>query len=142
MNDKGAEYYASEFTDAQIHTRAGEAKDSFIGWTRFCLGDFQCTVVTDGPLRMGPPEGTLPKADPKEIAELLTAAFLPTDSMTLNQNLLIVNTSERATLSKCENRNQCHGLRLLDGSNAHPRSSYSAEEGLLQRGTLQPLTLP
>jgi hypothetical protein len=30
-------------------------KDSLIGWTRFRHGDFQCTVVTDGPLKIGPP---------------------------------------------------------------------------------------
>jgi len=73
-------------------------KDSFIGWTRFRHGDFQCTVVTDGPLKMGPPASAFPKADPKEITELLSTAFLPTDSMTLNQNLLIVNTGESLVL--------------------------------------------
>jgi glyoxylase-like metal-dependent hydrolase (beta-lactamase superfamily II) len=98
MNDKEAEYYASAFTHAQIDTLAGETKDSFIGWTRFRHGDFQCTVVTDGPLRMGPPADAFPKADQKEIAELLTAAFLPAESITLNQNLLIVNTGESLVL--------------------------------------------
>jgi len=73
-------------------------KDSFIGWTRFRHGDFQCTVVTDGPLKMGPTASAFPKADPKEITELLSTAFLPTDSMTLNQNLLIVNTGESLVL--------------------------------------------
>ena len=73
-------------------------KDSFIGWTRFRHGDFQCTVVTDGPLKMGPPASAFPKADPKEITELLTGAFLPTDTMTLHQNLLIVNTGESLVL--------------------------------------------
>ena len=72
--------------------------DSFVGWTRFRHGDFQCTVVTDGPLKMGPPANAFAKADPKEITELLKRAFLPTDSMTLNQNLLIVNTGEGLVL--------------------------------------------
>jgi hypothetical protein len=39
-------------------------KDPFIGWTRFQHGDFQCTVVTDGPLKIGPPANGFPKADP------------------------------------------------------------------------------
>jgi glyoxylase-like metal-dependent hydrolase (beta-lactamase superfamily II) len=73
-------------------------KDSFVGWTRFRHGDFQCTVVTDGPLKMGPPANAFPKADPKEITELLTGASLPADTMTLNQNLLIVNTAEGLVL--------------------------------------------
>jgi len=73
-------------------------KGSFIGWTRFQHGDFQCTVVTDGPLKIGPPANGFPKADPNEIKALLTAAFLPTDSTTLNQNLLIVNTGESLVL--------------------------------------------
>jgi len=170
-------------------------KDSFVGWTRFRHGDFQCTVVTDGPLKMGPPANAFPKADPKEITELLTGAFLPADTMTLNQNLLIVNTGEGlvlfdtgcgvnqsfgkssfgpdigraiwnmraaginpedidlvaithahpdhcwgSALPECENRNQRHGLRLLDGFITHSRSS--AHEGLLRRRTLQSLGLP
>src|SRR5258708_25748642 len=47
---------------------------------------------------MGPPANAIPNADPKEITELLRRAFLPTDSMTLNQNLLIVNTGEGLVL--------------------------------------------
>src|SRR5258708_14573289 len=177
-------------------------KDSFVGWTRFRHGDFQCTVVTDGPLRMGPVASASQKADPKEITELLTGAFLPADTMTLNQNLLIVNTAEglvlfdtgcgvnqsfgkssfgpdigraiwnmraaginpedidlvaithahpgpllgiggrrrESALPQCENRNQRHGLRLLDGFITHPRTS--AHEGVLRRRTLQSLALP
>jgi len=49
-------------------------------------------VVTDGPMNMGSPANGFPKADPREITELLAGASLPAYSMTLNQNLLIVNT--------------------------------------------------
>jgi glyoxylase-like metal-dependent hydrolase (beta-lactamase superfamily II) len=73
-------------------------KNTFGGWARFYHGEFQCTVVTDGPLNMGNPTNSFPKADPKEITELLYGAFLPTDGMTLNQNLLIVNTGEALIL--------------------------------------------
>jgi len=38
---------------------------------------FQCTVVTDGPMNMGSPANGFPKADPKDITELLVGAFLP-----------------------------------------------------------------
>ena len=46
-------------------------------------------------------------------------------------------TTTEIGLPQCEDRNQCHGLRLLDGSIAHPRSS--AHGGLLQGRTLQSL---
>jgi glyoxylase-like metal-dependent hydrolase (beta-lactamase superfamily II) len=73
-------------------------KHAFVGWTRFRHGDFQCTVVTDGPINMRSPANGFPKADPGEITELLAGAFLPTDSMTLDQNLLIVNTDQNLVL--------------------------------------------
>jgi len=73
-------------------------KHAFAGWTRFHHGDFQCTVVTDGPMNIGSPANGFPNADPREIIELLASAFLPTDSMTLDQNLLIVNTGRNLVL--------------------------------------------
>lgn len=70
----------------------------FVGWTRFHHKDFQCTVVTDGPMNIGSPANGFPNADPREIIEFLANAFLPTDSVTLNQNLLIVNTGQNLVL--------------------------------------------
>ncbi|MFI1166924.1 MBL fold metallo-hydrolase [Streptomyces sp. NPDC020801] len=68
------------------------------GWTRFTHGHFECTVVSDGPLHLGPARGTFPDADPGEIDALLGSHGLPADQVTLDQNLLIVNTGEQLVL--------------------------------------------
>ena len=68
------------------------------GWTRFKHGAFECTVVTDGQLHMGPPQEQFPKADSAEIDALLSAAYLPNDRMDLEQNILVVNTGEQLIL--------------------------------------------
>lgn len=68
------------------------------GWTRFHLGRFECTVITDGLLHMGPPRDTFPEADPREIDRLLTDACLPTETIELDQNMLIVNTGSQLVL--------------------------------------------
>lgn len=68
------------------------------GWTRFDHGAFECTVVTDGLLHMGPPRDTFPDADVDDIDRLLTHAFLPTENIALDQNVLIVNTGEHLVL--------------------------------------------
>lgn len=63
-------------------------------WTRFKHGAFECTVVTDGQLHMGPPHEQFPKADRGEIDALLSAAYLPNDRMDIEQNVLVVNTGD------------------------------------------------
>jgi glyoxylase-like metal-dependent hydrolase (beta-lactamase superfamily II) len=67
-------------------------------WYRFKIGEFEATVVSDGPLPLGKPEDGfkgLPKA---ELDKLLTDNFLPTDLVTLEQNALIVNTGRNLIL--------------------------------------------
>jgi glyoxylase-like metal-dependent hydrolase (beta-lactamase superfamily II) len=78
-------------TDARAHVLQA-------GWTRFDHGAFECTVVTDGFLHLGPPRSTFPKADVEELDDLLIRAFLPTESIALDQNILLVNTGEQLIL--------------------------------------------
>jgi glyoxylase-like metal-dependent hydrolase (beta-lactamase superfamily II) len=61
-------------------------------------GAFECTVVTDGLLHMGPPRDTFPEADVADIDQLLAHHFLPTESIALNQNVLLVNTGAQLIL--------------------------------------------
>jgi glyoxylase-like metal-dependent hydrolase (beta-lactamase superfamily II) len=68
------------------------------GWTRFSHGEFECTVITDGPLHMGAPHPTFIGADHEEIDALLEVNFLPKDRMSLNQNIVIVNTGSQLVL--------------------------------------------
>ncbi len=64
---------------------------------RLRVGDIQATVVSDGVLS-GPPgvyAGDAPEAD---LREVLTRAFLPTDTMVLNLNTLLIETGGRRIL--------------------------------------------
>jgi glyoxylase-like metal-dependent hydrolase (beta-lactamase superfamily II) len=73
-------------------------RNNFPGWTRFDLGDFQCTVVTDGPFQPGAPADAFIGATGRELEEVLEDAFLPTDMITLQQNMLLVDTGKELIL--------------------------------------------
>lgn len=62
---------------------------------RFRHGHLPCTVVSDGVLRLGPAHLNFPTADPAEIDALLTAHYLPTADVRLNENVLIVDTGDQ-----------------------------------------------
>jgi len=81
-----------------LHPTNDRAHALQAGWTRFDLGGFQCTVVTDGLLHLGAPRSTFPEADVEEIDDLLLQAFLPTETIALDQNVLLVNTGEHLVL--------------------------------------------
>jgi len=63
-------------------------------WTRFRIGAFTCTVVSDGLMEMGPARTNFPDADPAEVDALLEDHYLSPDNVVLNQNLLIVDTGQ------------------------------------------------
>src|SRR4029079_18717875 len=66
---------------------------------RFKLGDFEITVVSDGPLALGEPKPEVfPGTTKEEIAKLLADNFLPIDSLSLEQNAVIVNTGDKLVL--------------------------------------------
>ena len=73
------------------HTRAPS-------WYRFSLGDFECTVISDGPLAVGPATNVLRGAPPEDINGLLASHFLPVDNLVLQQNALVVNTGRQLLL--------------------------------------------
>jgi glyoxylase-like metal-dependent hydrolase (beta-lactamase superfamily II) len=72
--------------------------DGSAGWARFRHGEFDCTVVSDGVLEMGPARDNFPQADPAEVDALLEAHDLPLERIRLDQNLLIVDTSDQLVL--------------------------------------------
>lgn len=61
-------------------------------YARFRFGGFECTVVSDGMLEMGPARGNFPAADPAEVDALLTDHHLSPEDVRLNENILIVDT--------------------------------------------------
>jgi hypothetical protein len=66
---------------------------------RFKLGGFECTVVSDGPVGLGPIKADMFKGYTQErIDELLAANFIDKNNFQLDQNALVVNTGEKLVL--------------------------------------------
>jgi hypothetical protein len=66
---------------------------------RFKLGAFELTVISDGPLHMGPPSANVFTETSKEdMAKVLADNFLPTDNVSMEQNALVVNTGNQLIL--------------------------------------------
>jgi glyoxylase-like metal-dependent hydrolase (beta-lactamase superfamily II) len=66
---------------------------------RFKLGDFEVTVVSDGPLALGAPQDNIftgiSKAD---FTKILNDNYLPSETVEMDQNVLVVNTGDRLVL--------------------------------------------
>jgi glyoxylase-like metal-dependent hydrolase (beta-lactamase superfamily II) len=68
-------------------------------YQRFKIGAFEATVVSDGPLMIGPPsDGVFTGLSKDEFTRVLHEHYLPTDNVVLQQNALVVNTGERVIL--------------------------------------------
>jgi len=66
---------------------------------RFKVGGFEATVVSDGPLHMGEPNaGVFSDVTKEQMIKELTDNFLPTDTVQLEQNALVINTGDRVIL--------------------------------------------
>jgi glyoxylase-like metal-dependent hydrolase (beta-lactamase superfamily II) len=66
---------------------------------RFKLGAFEVTVVSDGPLTLGPPKADVfvgVSAD--DMRQVLERNFLPTDAVEVQQNAVVVNTGRHLVL--------------------------------------------
>src|ERR1700690_4330379 len=67
-------------------------------WHRFNLGSAEVTVVSDGPLPLGPPKGTFIGVPDDEVRKMLSDNFLSPDNVVLEQNSPIVNMGDKAIL--------------------------------------------
>jgi glyoxylase-like metal-dependent hydrolase (beta-lactamase superfamily II) len=66
---------------------------------RFRVGGFECTVVSDGPLKLGTFSAELFKGLTQErIDEFVAANFLDKNDFTVDQNALVVNTGDKLVL--------------------------------------------
>jgi len=65
---------------------------------RFPFGSAQVTVVSDGPLPLGPPGENFVGVGKEQVVQMLTAAFLPSDNVVLEQNIPVVNFGDRLVL--------------------------------------------
>src|SRR5258705_3674250 len=64
----------------------------------FGLGNAEVTVVSDGPLPLGPPKGTFIGVPDDEVKKMLSANFLSPENMVLEQNSPIVNMGDKLVL--------------------------------------------
>ena len=67
-------------------------------WHRMVLGDAEVTIVSDGPLPLGPPKGTFVGVPDEEVKKMLTDNFLSAENVVLEQNSPIVNTGDKLIL--------------------------------------------
>src|ERR1043165_2387722 len=67
-------------------------------WHRFVLGDAEVTVVSDGPLPLGPPKGTFVGVPDEEVRKMLSDNFLDPDNVVLEQNSPVVNNGDKLIL--------------------------------------------
>ncbi|MCU0886846.1 MAG: MBL fold metallo-hydrolase [Rubritepida sp.] len=77
---------------------APQRNDTAPAWYRFRVGNFEATVISDGHLPLGKPTDGFPSAPVAEMEGILRAAFLPADSVLLEQNVLVVNTGRQVVL--------------------------------------------
>jgi glyoxylase-like metal-dependent hydrolase (beta-lactamase superfamily II) len=79
--------------------KAAMVKRPAPGFHRFKVGEFEVTVVSDGPLTLGPPSADVFKGLTKEeMTQVLANSFLPTANIELEQNTLVVNTGKNLVL--------------------------------------------
>lgn len=83
---------------SSAEARAPRAASQVGYWYRFPVGKFQATVVSDGPLPLGKPADTMKGVPEPELAKALSENFLPTDSVVLEQNILVLNTGNRLVM--------------------------------------------
>jgi glyoxylase-like metal-dependent hydrolase (beta-lactamase superfamily II) len=94
----GAGLTASTMLSGKALARAPKLGTQSPYFHRFVLGGAEVTVVSDGPLPLGPPKGTFIGASDDEIKKMLTDNFLSPDNIVLEQNSPIVNMGDKLVL--------------------------------------------
>ena len=94
----GAGLGATAMMDRPALARAPKVGTQPSYFYRFGLGDAEVTVVSDGPLPLGPPKGTFIGVPDEEVRKMLSDNFLSPDNVVLEQNSPIVNTGDKLVL--------------------------------------------
>jgi glyoxylase-like metal-dependent hydrolase (beta-lactamase superfamily II) len=94
----GAGLTASTMLGGNALARAPKLGTQSPYFHRFVVGGAEVTVVSDGPLPLGPPKGTFTGASDDEIKKMLTDNFLSPDNIVLEQNSPIVNMGDKLVL--------------------------------------------
>ena len=83
---------------AAARWRSAEARHPVALFPPLHLGDAEVTVVSDGPLPLGPPKGTFIGVPDDEVQEDADDNFLSPDNVVLEQNSPIVNMGDKLVL--------------------------------------------
>src|SRR3954452_14235384 len=94
----GAGLGASSMLGGSALARAPKQGTQAAYFYRFGLGDAEVTVVSDGPLPLGPPKGTFIGVPDDEVKKMLSENFLSPDDVVLEQNSPIVNMNDKLIL--------------------------------------------
>ena len=94
----GAGLGASAMLGGSALARAPKVGTQPAYFYRFGLGDAEVTVVSDGPLPLGPPKGTFVGVPDEEVKKMLSDNFLSPENVVLEQNSPIVNTGDKLIL--------------------------------------------
>jgi glyoxylase-like metal-dependent hydrolase (beta-lactamase superfamily II) len=94
----GAGLGASTMLGGSALARAPKVGTQPAYFYRFGLGNAEVTVVSDGPLPLGPPKGTFIGVPDDEVKKMLSDNFLSPDNVVLEQNSPIVNTGDKLVL--------------------------------------------
>jgi glyoxylase-like metal-dependent hydrolase (beta-lactamase superfamily II) len=94
----GAGLGATTMFDGKALARAPKLDTQPSYFYRFNHGGAQVTVVSDGPLPLGPPKGTFVGIPDEEMKKMLTDNFLSPDNIVLEQNSPIVNMGDKLVL--------------------------------------------
>jgi glyoxylase-like metal-dependent hydrolase (beta-lactamase superfamily II) len=94
----GAGLGASTVLGGRALAKAPKLKTEPDYFYRFGVGDAEVTVVSDGPLPLGPPKGTFIGVPDDEVKKMLSENFLSTENVVLEQNSPIVNTGDKLIL--------------------------------------------
>jgi glyoxylase-like metal-dependent hydrolase (beta-lactamase superfamily II) len=78
--------------------KAPKATSQPASYYRFDIGDFQATVVSDGPLPLGEPSGSFKGVTKEDVQKSLSDNFLSPDNVILEQNAMVLNTGSRLVL--------------------------------------------
>jgi glyoxylase-like metal-dependent hydrolase (beta-lactamase superfamily II) len=94
----GAGLGATAITGGSAAARAPKLGTQPSYFYRFNHGGAQVTVVSDGPLPLGPPTGTFVGVPDEEVRKMLSDNFLSPDNVVLEQNSPIVNMGDKLVL--------------------------------------------
>jgi glyoxylase-like metal-dependent hydrolase (beta-lactamase superfamily II) len=94
----GAGLSASTMLGGSALARAPKVGTQTPYWHRMTVGDAEVTIVSDGPLPLGPPKGTFVGVSDEEVKKMLTDNFLDPNNIVLEQNSPIVNMGNKLVL--------------------------------------------